>query len=126
MTTVLDLGLTVAAVESTWSIIGSPATRWSTVASADFMRVPLPAARITRWTSIFNRVGPHPHARRARAVALARIQDRTSQHQPHARRARAAALARIQDRTSQHQPHARRARAAALARIQDRTSQRQS
>ena len=32
---------------STCSIIGSPATRWSTFGRADFMRVPLPAARMT-------------------------------------------------------------------------------
>ena len=35
---------------STCSIIGCPATRCSTLGRADFMRVPLPAARMTTWS----------------------------------------------------------------------------
>ena len=35
----------------TWSIIGLPATWCSTFGRADFMRVPLPAARMTTWRS---------------------------------------------------------------------------
>src|SRR3972149_7651233 len=48
---VVDRGWRVAAVASTCAIIGSPATWCNTLGCADFMRVPLPAARMTIWRS---------------------------------------------------------------------------
>ena len=44
-------GLRASAARKTCSISGSPAARCSTFGSADFMRVPLPAARMTTWMS---------------------------------------------------------------------------
>src|ERR1700730_10672610 len=51
MTTVVLAGRTEVAVARTCSIIGTPDTRSSTFGSSDFIRVPLPAARTTMWTS---------------------------------------------------------------------------
>ena len=40
------------AVRRIRTIIGSPPTAWSTFGSSDFIRVPLPAARITKWSGV--------------------------------------------------------------------------
>src|SRR5262249_59215712 len=50
-----DRGSRASAIPRTCSIIGVPATRWSTLGRADFMRVPFPAARIATWMSILGR-----------------------------------------------------------------------
>src|SRR5262249_49940734 len=49
----------------TVSIIGRPATRWSTFGRADFMRVPLPAARMTTCVSTILRLSRGFRAERA-------------------------------------------------------------
>src|SRR5580693_1923662 len=54
MTTVVDRGRSLDAVSITYSIIGTPAMGWTTFGRADFMRVPLPAARTTTWTSVMD------------------------------------------------------------------------
>src|SRR5580692_11058384 len=51
MTTVMLRGASDEAAVSTYSIIGTPDTWWSTFGSSDFIRVPLPAARTTTWMS---------------------------------------------------------------------------
>src|SRR5919204_6321707 len=53
---VIVWGLIDAAVARTCSMSGSPATRCRTFGRADFIRVPLPAARITTCNSMLNRL----------------------------------------------------------------------
>ena len=52
-------GLSAAALSRTRSISARPATWCSTFGSADFIRVPLPAARMTTWRSISTRGDPN-------------------------------------------------------------------
>ncbi len=52
-TTTVDVtGWKWLAVRRIRTIIGSPPTAWSTFGSSDFIRVPLPAARITKWSGV--------------------------------------------------------------------------
>ena len=52
-TTTVDVtGEKWLAVRRIRTIIGSPPTAWSTLGSSDFIRVPLPAARITKCSGV--------------------------------------------------------------------------
>ncbi len=52
-TTTVDVtGWKWLAVRRMRTIIGSPPTAWSTLGSSDFIRVPLPAARVTKWSGV--------------------------------------------------------------------------
>src|SRR5262245_63708935 len=66
-TTTVLFAASVLAARSTWSMRRMATARCNTFGDADFMRVPLPAARMTRCMSGINEPAGSPARLRARA-----------------------------------------------------------
>ncbi len=71
--TVIVSGATACAVRITWSSKASPPTRWRTLGSFDFIRVPCPAARITTCVKVcpvYRLLGSSKPSRQSTAAVL--------------------------------------------------------